>query len=331
MMIDLSTEYMGLKLKNPIIAASSGLTGTLDGIMTLEKSGVAAIVLKSIFEEEILSGVTQPQKKAGENATIESRLSETAKYIETHIREDTLKKYLELISEAKNQISIPVIGSINCTSTEDWIYFSNKIEEAGADALELNLFLHPADTENKKFERAYFEIIEKVLAKVNFPVAIKISKYFTRLKLSLKALSETGVAGIVMFNRFYTPEIDIDKLSLSSGKMFTTPEEQSDTLRWIAIMSTKVDCDLAATSGIHSGEDVIKMLLAGATVTQIASTLYKNGPDQIGRIIKKVEKWMDEKGFRTLDQFRGKISEAYKDDPVAFERMQFMKYHSEIR
>lgn len=330
-MIDLSTEYLGLKLKNPIIAASSGLTGTIDGIKTLEKNGIAAVVLKSIFEEEILLEINQPQNKAGENATIESRLSETAKYIDTHIREDTLGQYLELISEAKNKISIPVIGSINCTSPEDWIYFSNKIEEAGADALELNLFLHPADTENKEFEKSYFKIIENVLAQVNIPVSIKISKYFTRLKLSLKALSETGVSGIVMFNRFYTPEIDIDKMSLSSSKMFTTPEEQSDTLRWIAIMSTKVDCDLAATSGIHSGVDVIKMLLAGATVTQIASTLYKNGPDQVGRILKKVEKWMDEKGFRTLDQFRGKISKAYKDNPVTFERMQFMKYHSEIR
>lgn len=330
-MIDLSTEYLGLKLKNPIVAASSGLTGTMDGIKTLEKSGVAAVVLKSIFEEEILSKVNQPSGKAGVKANIESRLSDTAQYIESHLQEDSLRKYLDLISQAKDKIAIPVIGSINCSSSEDWTYFSSKIEEAGADALELNLFLNPADTENKEFEKSYFNIIENVLNQVNIPVAIKVSKYFTRLKLSIKALSETGISGIVMFNRFYTPEIDIEKMSLSNSRMFTSPEEQSDTLRWIAIMSENVDCDLAATTGIHTGVDVIKMLLAGATVTQIASTLYKNGPDQVVRILKKMEKWMEEKGFQNIDQFRSKVSEAYKEDPVAFEKMQFIKYHSKVR
>lgn len=329
--MDLSTEYMGLKLKNPLIAASSGLTGTLDGIKTLEKSGVAAVVLKSIFEEEILLEANHQLREAKKDPMIYSGLSETLDYIDLHIREDNLGKYLELIRKAKNEVSIPIIGSINCTSQEDWMYFTKKIEEAGADALELNLFLSPADSENKEFEKAYFKIIEKVLAQVSIPVAIKISKYFTRLSLSVKALSETGVSGIVMFNRFYTPDIDIDKLTLASGKMFTSTEEQLETLRWIAIMSSKVDCDLAASTGIHSGVDMIKMLLAGATVTQVASTLYINGPDQASRILSKLEKWMDEKGFDTVKQFRGKVSQSYEGNPAAFERMQFMKYFSEIR
>lgn len=330
-MKDLSTEYLGLKLKNPVIAASSGLTGSLDGIKTLEKSGVAAVVLKSIFEEEILLEANQQLLEAEKDPMIYSGLSETLDYIDVHIREDNLGKYLELISDAKKALSIPVIGSINCVSPEDWIYFTKKIEEAGADALELNLFLNPADFQNKEFEKAYFSIIEKVLAVVEIPVAIKISKYFTRMGLSVKALSETGVSGIVMFNRFFAPDIDLDTISLSNGKLFTTPEDLSETLRWIAIMSNKVNCDLAASTGIHTGDEVIKMLLAGASATQVASTLYKNGPDQVTRILNRVEKWMDEKGFDSVDQFMGKVSGEYPDNPASFERMQFMKHFSEIK
>ena len=329
--MDLKTTYMGLELKNPVIAGSSGLTGSLDSIINLEKSGAAAVVLKSIFEEEILLEVNQQMKEAEKDPMIYSGLSETLDYIDLHIREDNLGKYLQLIRDAKNAVSIPVIGSINCISSEDWAHFTKKVEEAGADALELNLFLNPADFKNKEFEQAYFRIIEKVLAVVNIPVAIKISKYFTRMGLSVKALSETGVSGIVMFNRFYTPDIDIEKVALAPAKMFSTPEEQSETLRWIAIMSGRVSCDLAASTGIHKGDDVIKMLLAGASATQVTSTLYKNGPDQLTRILKRMGKWMTDKGFKSVDQFRGKVGSAYGDDPAAFERMQFMKHFSEIR
>lgn len=329
--MDLSTEYMGLKLKNPIVAASSGLSSTLDGIKVLENSGAAAIVLKSIFEEEIVLEANQQLKEAEKDPVIYSAMSETLDYIDVHIREDNLGKYLELIRQAKKEVNVPVIGSINCISQEDWVYFTKKIEEAGADGLELNLFLNPADFQNKEFEKAYFKIIEKVLGAVKIPVVIKISKYFTRLGLSIKALSESGISGIVMFNRFYISDIDIDTLSLTKGKLFTTSEDMSETLRWIAIMSNRVECDLAASTGIHKGEEVIKMLLAGAKVTQVASTLYKNGPDQIQRMLKKLESWMTEKGFDSLDQFRGKVADEYKGDPAAFERMQFMKHFSEIK
>jgi len=330
-MMDLSTEYMGLKLKNPVIAASSGLTNSLDAILTLENSGAAAVVLKSIFEEEILLEANHQLMEARKDPMIYSGLSETLDYIDLHIREDNLSGYLELIAGAKKKVKIPVIASINCVSHEDWIYFTKRIEEAGTDAIELNLFLNPADFQNKEFEKAYFKIIEKVLAVVKIPIAIKISKYFTRLGLSVKALSETGVSGIVMFNRFYSSDIDIDSLSRITGKLFTTSNDLPETLRWIAIMSKRVNCDLAASTGIHTGEDLIKTLLAGASVAQVASTLYKNGPDQIGRILRKLEKWMKEKGFETLDQFRGKVSDEVEGDPAAFERMQFMKHFSEIR
>ena len=329
--MDLKTSYLGLELKNPIIAGSSGLTSTLNGIVSLEKQGAGAVVLKSIFEEEILHDVDAHLKEAKESSLLYSGLSETLDYIDLHIREENLKKYLRLIQDAKKAVSIPVIGSINCISHEDWIHFTRRMEDAGVDALELNIFLNPADFKNKEFEKAYFRIIEKVLANVQIPVAIKISKYFTRLGLSVKALSETGIAGLVMFNRFYTPDIDIEKMELTTPRLFSTPDELYETLRWMAVLSARVPCDIAASTGIHTGEDVIKVLLAGATAVQVVSTLYKNGPEQLKRILTKLEDWMKEKGFDSLDQFRGKISRMYGADPAAFERMQFMKHFSEIR
>jgi len=331
MTMDLHTTYLGLELKNPIIAGSSGLTGTLESIKKLEESGVAAVVLKSIFEEEILLDVSQQIKEAEKDPMIYSGLSETLDYIDLHIREDNLGKYLQQIRDAKKELSIPVIASINCVSNEDWIHFTRKMEEAGADALELNIFLNPADFSNKEFEKSYFRIIEKVLATVKIPVAIKVSKYFTRMGLSLKALSETGISAMVLFNRFYTPDIDIEKMELAAANMFSTPKEQHETLRWIAIMSERVNCELAASTGIHKGEDVIKMLLAGATAVQVVSTLYKNGPEQIQKILTKINAWMSDKGFDSLEQFRGKVAGGYGDDPSSFERMQFMKHFSEIK
>ena len=329
--MNLTTTYMGLELKNPIIAGSSGLTGTLDGIISMEKHGAGAVVLKSIFEEEILLDEKEQIKEAEKNPLIYSGLSETLDYIDLHIREDKLGKFLQLIRDAKNAVSIPIIGSINCISTEDWVHFTRRMEEAGADALELNIFLNPADFKSKEFEKAYFRIIEKVMATVKIPVSLKISKYFTRLGLSVKALSETGVSGLVMFNRFYAPDIDIEKMELSTPQIFSSPEEQYETLRWIAILSERVNVNIAASTGIHTGEDVIKMLLAGATAIQVVSTLYKNGPAQIGKMLTTLDDWMSDKGFDSLEQFRGKISRKYGADPAAFERMQFMKHFSEVR
>ncbi len=330
-MKDLRTSYLGLELKNPIIAGSCGLTGTLDGIVSMAQHGAGAVVIKSIFEEEILLEVKERTKESKKNPMIYTGLSETLDYIDLHIREDKLRNFLQLIQDARKAVSIPIIASINCLSDEDWTHFTRRMEEAGADALELNIFLNPADFKNQEFERAYFRIIEKVLKTVKIPVAVKISKYFTRLGLSVKALSETGVSGLVMFNRFYSPDIDIEKMELAAPRMLSSNDEMHETLRWIAIMSERVTCNLAASTGIHTGEDVIKMLLAGATAIQLVSTLYNNGPEQINLILTELDNWMSDKGFETVEQFRGKISRKYGADPAAFERMQFMKHFSEIR
>jgi dihydroorotate dehydrogenase (fumarate) len=330
-MKDLTTSYLGLELKNPIIVGSSGLTGTLDGIISMANQGAGAVVMKSLFEEEILMEVREQLKEAQKNPLIYSGLSETLDYLDLHIREDNLGKYLQLIRDAKKAVTIPIIASINCISDEDWTHFTRRMEEAGADALELNIFMNPADFKDREFMVAYFRIIEKVLKTVKIPVSVKISKYFTRLGLSVKALSETGVAGLVMFNRFYAPNIDIHTMELASPQMFSTSNELHETLRWMAIMSERVNCNLAASTGIHTGEDLIKMLLAGATAVQVVSTLYKNGPEKIKRMLTELDDWMTEKGFDAVDQFRGKISRLYGADPAAFERMQFMKHFSEIR
>jgi len=329
-MKDLTTRYMGMTLKNPIIAASSGLSGSVDGIRNLEKGGASAIVLKSIFEEEILAETRNELGEAENDKMIYSELSETLDYIDLHIKEDRLNDYLTLIREAKKTVLVPIIASINCVSYEDWTHFTSQIEKAGADALELNIFLNPADFQNKEFEKVYFRIIEKVRSNVSIPVSIKISKYFTRLGLTARALSETGISGMVLFNKFYTPDIDIENMTMGRGKFYSTSQDQYDTLRWIAILSNRVPCDLAATTGIHTGPDVIKMLLAGAKAVQVASTLYINGLDQISRMVKQIEEWMENKGFSALDQFIGKVARDYADDPAAFERMQFMKTYSQI-
>ncbi|MEZ5069664.1 MAG: dihydroorotate dehydrogenase-like protein [Bacteroidales bacterium] len=330
-MIDLSSQYMGLELKNPIIVGSCGLTGTVEGIQNLEKHGAGAVVLKSIFEEEILLEANHQMHEASRDPLLYTGFSETLDYIDVHIRENNLTQYLDLIRKAKKTVDIPIIASVNCVTDEDWTYFTRKMEEAGADALELNLFLNPADFDNKEFEGAYFRIVDKILKEVDIPVSIKASKYLTRMGLTLKALSATGISGMVLFNRFFTPDIDIDQMELATGKYFTGPEDMYDTLRWITIMSGRAGCDLAASTGIHGGEEVVKMLLAGAMVTQISSTLYKNGPDQIAKILKKLTSWMESKSFKRIEDFRGKVAEAYEKNPAALERMQFMKHYSEIR
>jgi dihydroorotate dehydrogenase (fumarate) len=329
-MLDLSTKYLGLTLKNPIIVGSSGLTNSVEKIKELEKNGAAAVVLKSIFEEEILLETQQQLNEAEKNAFIYTELSETLDYIDLHVKEDRLNEYLKLIRDAKKSVLIPVIASINCVSAEDWVYFAGKIESAGADALELNIFLNPADTTNKEFEKAYFNIIMKVKSVVSIPISLKISKYFTRLALTANALSDTGIAGMTMFNRFYRPDIDIDKMELTSGNIFTSRDEQLDTLRWVAILSQKINIDIAASTGIHEGSDVIKMLLAGADAVQVVSSIYLNGPEQIQKMLAEIEDWMSKRGFNSISQFRAKVGKLYQSNASAFERMQFMKHFSEI-
>lgn len=326
-MISLHTSYLGLDLKNPLIAASSGITSNVSNLMEMEKHGVAAVVLKSLFEEEIVAEMTNRMQAMNMQGFVYPESLEFYEKSDDATDETTLK-YLELIREAKKHLNIPVIASINCVSPGQWTYFPHEIENAGADALELNLFILPTDLRRtaSQNEEIYFSIIEEVKKQVSIPIAVKTSFYFSNLIQVLTNISETGVKGLVLFNRFYSPDIDIDTLKVTNGSILSHPEDLSFTLRWVAMMSGRVSCDIAATTGIHEGSDLIKVLLAGADAAQVASVFYQKGFVHAEKMLYDLEEWMKVKSFNSLSDFRGLLNQANVSNPAAYERVQFMKY-----
>jgi dihydroorotate dehydrogenase (fumarate) len=327
-MANLSTSYMGLKLRNPIIAGSSGLTNSVENIQKIYEYGAGAIVLKSLFEEQINYAVNKTFHQSENNYSY----PEAMDYISHYTRENDLERYLKLIRESKSRVSIPIIASINCVSSSEWITFAKNIEDAGADGLELNIFILPSDPRRKAehHEQVYFEILQTVIKQVKIPVAAKISYYFSGLTNMALQLSWTGISGMVLFNRFFSPDIDIDNFEVTNGSVFSTPGEMSLSLRWVALLSDKIQCDLAASTGIHNGEAVIKQLLAGAKAVQVASVLYQNGFEQINLMNKTIEEWMDKHGFASTNDFIGRLSYREAKNPAAYERVQFMKHFSGI-
>jgi dihydroorotate dehydrogenase (fumarate) len=324
-MPDLSTKYLGLELRNPIIAAASGLTEDLESIQEFEKYGVGAVVLKSLFEEEIIAEI---KKQMHEMARPSSIYPEIYDFFDYESQEDTLTKYIHLIEQAKKHTNIPIIASVNCVTPNEWTSFAKQMEEAGADALELNVFLMPSDLNRSaaENEQVYFDIIKEVSAVTSLPVSLKISQYFSNLASMIRRLSETEIKGIVLFNRFFSPDFDTDKFSVVPVNVYSTADELSTSLRWIAIMADRVQCDLSASTGVHYGISVVKQLLAGATTVQAASAFYKNGKDYVAVMLKELETWMIDKGFDRIDQFRGKMSQKRSENPAAYERAQFMKH-----
>ncbi len=327
-MPDISTTYMGLKLSSPIIAASSGLTNSLEDIKHLEKAGAGAVVLKSLFEEEI---VIEMESELNRMQSENYLYPETMEYYENFDIEGTLGNYLKLINDCKKEVKIPVIASINCVTAHNWPSYARTLQDAGADAIELNIFSLPSDTDRKGAdnEQVYFDVIEAVLKEVSIPVAVKISHYFSNLANIITRLSKTGIAGLVLFNRFYSPDIDVDNLEVIPTHIFSKQHEYTMPLRWVAITSNRTECDLAATTGIHESRTILKMLLAGAQVVQIASTLYKNGIDTIERYNYELDKWMQKHEFEKLDDFRGSLSQSKAVNPAGYLRVQFMKQFSQ--
>ena len=295
-MADLSTQYLGLTLRSPIIVGSCGLTNSAERIAQFEQNGAGAVVLKSIFEEDIAFEFQDVLNQAAPGAYN----LEAFDYFDYQIKEERLGRYVELIKDSKKAVSIPVIASVNCTYSHEWTFFSERLEGAGADALELNMFLSPADWNRsaEEKERVYLETIERVKARVSIPIALKISYYFTNLGPMIEKLSNTGISGLVLFNRFYNPDFDIDKLEVTSGNVLSTPGELALPLRWIAITAERVNCDLAASTGVHDGKAVIKAILAGAQAVQVVSTVYKNGAAYIQEMLQEV---------RRLDEFTQKL------------------------
>ncbi len=323
-MVDISTKYLGLDLKNPLVVGSSGLTDTPEKVKELEEKGAGAVVLKSIFEEEIEHQYRDVLREEADS----SGNVEALDYFDYQIRAETLDRFRNLVRESKEKISIPVIASVNCTYSHEWAYFAKELESAGADALELNMFFLPSefDRTREEQEAAYFGIIDGVKEEISVPVSLKISHYFTDLGPMIKRLSETGIVGLVLFNRFWQPDFDIENLEIVPSRVLSTPDEISLPLRWLAIMSGRVECDLVASTGVHDSEGLIKALLAGAQVAQAVSTFYLHGTDQIQVMLDGLEEWMEEHEYLNLDHFRGLMSQAASADPAAYERVQFMRY-----
>lgn len=325
-MTDLATKYMGLTLKNPIIVGSCGFTNSTESIKKLEANGAAGVVLKSIFEEQIL--MESDSMKHGQVSH-----AQEADYINYYTRQHRLDEYLKLVGDTKKQVSIPVIASINCVSSSEWTSFAKKIQDAGADALELNMFIMPGNTRQKgeEVEQVYFDVINEVRKQVTLPVALKIGFYFSGLANMIFNLSVRKIDAIVLFNRFYQPDIDLDKMEITSADVFSTPQENALPLRWVGMMADEVKCDLASTTGIHDGLTVIKNLLAGAKAVQIATVIYQKGPENIGVMLEQMKEWMEKNNYSSLQKIIGKLSQDRIKDPVLYERSQFMKYFSSKR
>jgi dihydroorotate dehydrogenase (fumarate) len=321
-MKDLSTNYLGLTLPAPIVVGSCGLTNTVDSIKVLAENRAGAVVLKSLFEEQIAAEFSQNLEhyQADHPAALD--------YIRGYVRENTLEEYLDLIADAKKAVDIPIIASINCISAHEWAAFAKAIEKAGADAIELNVSLLPSDPRLtcQESEKLFFEIVEKVSGMISIPLALKMSHYSSALASLLSRLSWTGkVAGFILFNRYYRPDIDIKKMTVTKADIFSAPGESAESLRWIALLSANIDTDFVASTGVHDGEGLIKQLLAGAAAAQVVTTLYKHGPGQIAAMLRELEAWMEEKSYDRIEEFRGSLSRRQPGNPAVFERIQFMK------
>lgn len=323
-MADLSCSYMGLKLTSPLIIGSSGLSESPETISQLVDNGASAVVLKSIFEEEIYmeSALWQNQQQPEKGARWEG-----LDYFDAKIRQHNFETYKDLISGTKKRVDVPVIASVNCLYTHEWAQFTKHLEESGADAVELNMFFSPSDMRRNAAEQKedYFRIISEVLGSVKIPVALKISPYFADLGLTIKELSKTGISGIVLFNRFYSPDFDIENFKVISSFVFSSKQDLALSLRWVSLMSGRIECDIAASSGVHSGEDLVKQLLAGADVVQVVSAIYEKGNHVVGEMLDFLRHWMDRKNYAALSDFRGKLAQAKSENPLHYERAQFMK------
>ena len=326
-MVNLTTSYMGLLLNSPIIIGSSGLTNSVENVTDFEKRGAGAIILKSLFEEQIRHEIKNTLNKSDTGL-----YPEAVDYITNYSKIKQVDEYLHLIRDCKAAVKIPIIASINCVTADEWITFASRIEEAGADALELNVFILPSDLirSGVQNENTYFTILEEVKKNIKIPVALKISAYFSGLSNMVQKLSWSGVNGLVLFNRFITPDINIDKLEISTSNIFSTPKEMANTLRWVAILSDVIKTDIVASTGIHDGKALIKMILAGSTAVQVASTLYKNGFGRINNMLTELEKWMEQHNYSSINEFKGKISFKNSANPAAYLRVQFMKHYAGI-
>ena len=324
-MVDLSTTYLGLKLKNPLVASASPLSEKVETAKKLEEAGIAAIVMYSLFEEQIIHESLELDHflfyGTESSAEIDSFYPQSGKY--------TLKAdaYIETLKKIKQAVSIPVIGSLNGVSTGGWIKYAKVIEDAGADALELNLYFLPTDPAmtSTQIEENYLTLVRNVRKSIKIPLALKLSPFFTAIPNIAKRLVEAGANGLVLFNRFYQPDLDLETLEVTPNLVLSTSNELRLPLRWIAILYGQIQADLALTSGVHTAEDVIKACMAGASVAMTTSELLTNGIRRVPSILADMERWMTGHEYESIMQIKGSLSQKSVKEPAAFERANYMK------
>jgi dihydroorotate dehydrogenase (fumarate) len=325
MSVDLRSRYLGLELKNPIVAAASPMTGSIDRLKRLEDAGVAAVVLPSLFEEQI---------EHEEMATYNLMLAGTELSPEAHGFFPEMQdyktgpdNYLKMIGEAKRALSVPVIPSLNGHTPGGWTQIARQLEQAGADAIELNIYFLATDLEDTstEIEKRYTDLVASVRSIVTIPLAVKVSPYFSAMANMASRLTDAGASGLVLFNRFLQPDILLDELEVSPRLVLSTSDELRLALRWIAILRGRVRASLAATGGAHTRDDVLKLLLAGADCIMLASSLLRKGPKLVATLVSSVEQWMAEREYVSVEQMKGSLSQHACPDPAAFERANYMK------
>jgi len=323
--MDLSTSYLGLALRSPLVASSCPLTGELDGLRRLEDAGAAAVVLPSLFEEQLTAESYEVDQLLDTGVgSFGEALSYFPEQLDYRLGPD---QYLELIRAAKQALDIPVIGSLNGTTVGGWLDHARLIQQAGADALELNVYGVAADPEvgSCELEQSHRELVSAVRRSVEIPVAVKLGPFYTAFAHLARELVACGADGLVLFNRFYQPELDLETLEVTPHLVLSRSEEMRLPLRWIGILRGRIAASLAATTGVHTAADVLKLLLAGADVTMMASVLLEEGPDHLRRLEREMRAWLEEREYASVGQLRGSVSQQASSDPAAFERANYMK------
>ncbi len=323
--MDLTTKYLGMKLRTPLVPSASPLSDGISNIRRMEDEGAAAVVLYSLFEEQLALEEDELQFQLTQGS--ESFAEALSYFPEPRDFSTGPEEYLNHIVRAKHAVDIPVIASLNGMSPGGWVEYATKIEEAGADALELNVYFVPTDTDlsGERVEQTYIDILKSVKSRVTIPVAIKIGPYFSNMAHMARKLDEAGADGLVLFNRFYQPDIDLASLEVRPNVLLSTPQALRLPLGWIAILHGRIRASMAATSGIHRAQDVLKMLMAGADVTMLCSVLIRKGVEEIRFIEREMRRWMEENEYESVEQMKGSMSQKKCADPAAFERAQYMR------
>ena len=323
--MDLTTNYLGMTLKNPLVPSSSPLMRTLESLRAMEDAGAAAVVLHSLFEEQI----TQESHTLNHYLTqgVESHPEALSYFPEASEYKTGPDEYLEHIQRAKKALDIPVIASLNGVSTGGWVKYAKQIEEAGADALELNVYYIPTDPNltGSEVEQIYLDVLKDVKTAVSLPITMKLNPYFSSMAHTARNLADAGAAGLVLFNRFYQPDFDLDNLEVVPNLKLSTSTELRLPLRWIAILYGQINADLALTTGVHTVTDVLKGVAAGAAITMLASELLRNGIGRLQVLKLGVEEWLVENEYESLAQLQGSLSQINCAEPAAFERANYMK------